>query len=166
MKIREFREGDRGAVDEMQFALQWYFAEVDTSGETRGYESLEEAHRYMETMIGDARKMEGKVLVAEEEGELVGFAQGVIVEHDKGEDAVYDLNHHMGKQGWIGLLFVKPECQGKGYGKDLVDAMVEYFKSKGCTSVKLLVLAENNAVKFYRKYGFRDHEVEMTLRLD
>ena len=166
MEIREFRDGDRARLDAMQFALQKYFSEVDSSGETRAYESMGAAHRYMEKMLDDVRKMRGKLLVAVVDGEIVGFTQGVIIEHKEGEDAIYDLTHAAAKEGWIGLLFVEVEFRGQGIGRGLLDKMKEHFKENNCSCVKLLVLAENkNAIEIYKKSGFVGREIEMRMEI-
>ena len=163
-EIREFREGDRERVDEMQFALQKYFAEVDSTGETQAYESIEDAHRYIEKMLEDVQKMNGELLVAVLGSEIVGFVQGVIIEHKRGEDAIYDLSHKAAKEGWIGLLFVEPKFRGHGIGRKLLGEMKVYFKEQGCSCVKLLVLADNKrAIGVYKKNGFVGHELEMRL---
>ena len=166
VKIREFRDSDRGRVDAMQLALQKFFAETDSTGETRSYDSMEAAHQYMEKMLSDVQKMQGRLLVAVVDGEIVGFIQGVIIEHKRGEDAIYDLAHTEAKEGWIGLLFVEPEFRKRGIGQGLLDEMKAYFKESGCTCVKLLVLAENTgAIRVYRKNGFVGHELEMRLEI-
>ena len=165
-KIREFRDSDRERVDAMQFVLQKYFAEVDSTDETRAYDSMEAAHRYMEKMLDDVRKMQGKLLVATVDEEIVGFVQGVIIEHKRGEDEIYDLAHVEAKEGWIGLLFVEPAFRKQGIGQSLLDKMKAYFKESGCTCVKLLVLADNvGAIEVYKKNGFVGHEMEMRLEI-
>lgn len=166
VEIREFKDGGRERLDAMQFALQKYFSEVDSTGETRAYESIEAAHQYMEKMLDDARKMNGKLFVAGVDSEIVGFAQGVIIEHKEGEDEIYDLTHAATKEGWIGLLFVEPEFRGRGIGRKLLGEMKRYFKEQGCSCVKLLVLAENkNAIEIYKKSGFVGHEIEMRMEI-
>lgn len=166
VKIREFRDSDRERVDAMQFALQEYFAKIDSTGETQGYDSMEAAHQYMDKMLNDVRNMRGKLLVAVLDGEIVGFVQGVIIEHKRGEDAIYDLTHAEAKEGWIGLLFVEPECRGRGIGRSLLDEIKKYFEKSGCTCVKLLVLAENTgAIRVYRKNGFIGHQLEMRMEI-
>lgn len=164
--IREANLDDRSSLDQMQMELQQYFAEVDTTHESLAYQNLAAAHKYMQRMLDDVENMQGKIFVAEKNDKVIGFIQGVIIEHNKGDDEIYDLSHLPGKEGWIGLLYVKPEYRGQKIGQKLIDKIKEYFANVKCTSVRLLVLADNkNAIKVYQKNGFVPHDLEMVLHL-
>lgn len=53
---------------------------------------------------------------------------------------------------------ILPDYQHKGYGSMLVNALKENLSSKGINSVMLVVGADNkNAVKFYKKNGFKSY---------
>jgi len=71
-----------------------------------------------------------KIYIAEENNQIVGFIQGVIIEHNKGDDEIYDLSHNSSKEGWIGLLYVKTSYRRGGIGQKLLDKMINYFKTK------------------------------------
>lgn len=164
--IREMNLNDRKDIDKMQFDLQKYFSEIDQTHEFQSYKDIDDAHLYMQKMIDDVNNMDGKIFIAEENGKITGFIQGVIIEHKKGADIFYDLTHKPSKEGWVGLLFVKPEYRGGGTGQQLLDEMKKYFISKNCTSIKLLVLSDNkHAIAVYEKNGFIRHDLEMTLKI-
>ena len=164
--IREFKGSDREALDKMQFELQKYFSEIDQTRESLPYKNIDDAHQYMQKMLDDVTNMNGKVFVAEESEEIVGFIQGVIIEHKKGEDEIHDLSHNPSKEGWIGLFYVRPEHREKGVGQNLLDEMKEYFKSQNCTDIRLLVLLNNtHAIEVYKKNGFIGHNLEMILKI-
>ena len=164
--IREANENDYKRIDEMQFELQKYFSEIDKSRESLPYQSIDDAHRYMQKMIDDVKSMNGKVFIAEENDAIVGFVQGVIIEHKKGDDEIYDLSHNPLKEGWIGLLYIGPNHRGIGIGQRLLKNMKDYFVDQECTSVRLLVLSDNtNAVDFYKKSGFIPHNLEMVMKI-
>ena len=164
--IREMDIKDREDIDRMQFELQKYFSEIDRTHESLPYKDMDDAHHYMQKMLDDVKNMNGKVFVSEEDGQVIGFIQGVIIEHKKGDDEIYDLSHKPSKDGWIGLLFVKSEFRGSGVGRELLDKMKDYFKSEGCTSIRLLVLSDNiHAVSVYEKSGFLRHDLEMVLKV-
>lgn len=164
--IREMETTDLNDLIEMQFELQKYFSEIDKTRDSLPYKSIKDARRYMQKMIDDANTMDGKIFVAEEKDQIIGFIQGVIIEHKKGADTFYDLTHNPSKEGWIGLLFVKPEYRGGGTGQQLLDEMKKYFISKNCTSIRLLVLSDNkHAVAVYEKNGFIRHDLEMILKV-
>lgn len=164
--IREMETTDLNDLIEMQFELQKYFSEIDKTRDSLPYKSIKDARRYMQKMIDDANTMDGKIFVAEEKDQIIGFIQGVIIEHKKSADTFYDLTHNPSKEGWVGLLFVKPEYRGGGTGQQLLDEMKKYFISKNCTSIRLLVLSDNkHAVAVYEKNGFIRHDLEMTLKI-
>jgi len=107
-----------------------------------------------------------KFLLLKKKDQIIGFIQGVIIEHKNGADIFYDLTHNPSKEGWIGLLFVKPEYRGSGTGKQLLDEIKNYFISKNCTSIRLLVLSDNkHAVAVYEKNDFMRHDLEMVLKV-
>ena len=164
--IREYKDDDRQAIDRLQYKLQEYFSEIDETKESKTYENFEKAHLYLEQMIKDVKNMNGKIYVAEKDGKIVGFVQGVIIEHKFGEDPIFDLSHEPRKEGWIGLLFVEPAYRCSGFGKDLMDKIEEYFVSQNCDCVRLLVLNNNNAVDFYKGREFISHNLEMVKKLD
>jgi acetyltransferase (fragment) len=120
----------------------------------------------MQRMIDDSEDMDGAMYVAEENGQVVGFIQGVIIDHQPGQDAVFDAVHIPRKDGWIGLLYVEPEQRGSGIGRALLDEMKHYFQSKNCDTLRLKVLSGNQrAIAFYEKYGLTAREVEMITKL-
>lgn len=166
MTIRPFHPEDRAAIDKLAIKLHAYFAQVDDTAESLSFASPRDAHDYMQRMIDDSENMNGAIYVAEENGEVVGFIQGVIIDHQPGQDAVFDAVHAPRKDGWIGLLYVEPEQRGSGIGRALMDEMKRYFQSKNCDTLRLKVLSGNQrAIAFYKKYGFMEHEVEMAKRL-
>ena len=164
--IREANKNDYRRIDEMQFELQKYFSEIDQSRESLPYQSINDAHRYMQKMINDVKNMNGKIFVAEKNDVIIGFIQGVIIEHKKGDDENYDLSHNPSKEGWIGLLYVDPSYRKLGVGQEMLDKMKDYFVTQECTSIRLLVLSDNtNAVDFYKKSGFIPHDLEMVKQI-
>lgn len=107
-----------------------------------------------------------RFILQKKNNHVVGFIQGVIIEHNKGDDELYDLSHNPSKEGWIGLLYVKTRYRGGGIGQKLLDKMINYFKTNKCTSIRLLVLSDNeHAIAVYKKNGFMCHDLEMVLKV-
>ena len=166
MTIRPFHPKDRTAIDELAIKLHAHFAQVDDAAESLPFTSSRDAQDYMQQMINDSENMNGAIYVAEENGEVVGFIQGVIIDHQSGQDAVFDAVHAPRKDGWIGLLYIKPEQRGSGIGRALLDEMKRYFQSKNCDTLRLKVLSGNQrAIVFYEKYGLTAREIEMVTKL-
>ncbi len=83
------------------------------------------------------------VLLGEEEGRLVAVATGNV-------DPVLRL-------GYIELLAVAPEAQGRGYGRQMLRGMLGYMKEQGALYANLDCLTDNDrANALYRSEGFRE----------
>jgi GNAT superfamily N-acetyltransferase len=97
-----------------------------------------------ETQIRDhlfGSRAYAEVLIAEESGEVVGFA---LFFHNystfKGEPGIY-----------LEDLFVKPEHRGKGHGRDLLVALARLALERGCGRLEWSVLNWNEpAIRFYQ----------------
>lgn len=81
-------------------------------------------------------------LVAEEDGELLGFALGY-VEHLNREQHFY-----------LKEMAVAPERQRSGIGMALMETLCRNLQEMGVTIVYLLTLRNSPAETFYRKCGF------------
>jgi ribosomal protein S18 acetylase RimI-like enzyme len=126
--------------------------------------STKEGRTYTEQLLKDVTDLEGVVYVAEEDGQIKGFIQGIVARH--ASDSLYALSHVAGDHAWIGELYVQPEIRAQGIGKILVEKIGEYFKTKGCVSCRLSVIASNKrAITFYENIGFKIRDLEMTIDL-
>jgi GNAT superfamily N-acetyltransferase len=85
------------------------------------------------------------VYVAEDGGEVVGFASGGPAWKEEAPD-------HAGQLHSIYLL---QEHQGKGIGRRLFDAVVRELARRGLYSMAIWVIAENPACGFYEAMGGR-----------
>ena len=156
--VREYQLDDRANLDRMMTILQNFFTEIDDFDEHREFDQSS-AHAYIDEVLGDTKKLNGKILVAEKDGKVCGFIQGVILETD-------DLQHEKQKEGWVGLLFVMENMRKQGIGEGLLAEMKNYFEQQSCKVMKLKVLSSNaNAIKVYQKIGFKTQELEMVVCL-
>lgn len=89
--------------------------------------------------------------VAEADGELIAAAMG----------------GYEGHRGWINYLAVKPGMQGRGYGRELVQAIERKLLSLGCPKINVQIRESNvDVIEFYRRCGYkRDPVVSMGKRL-
>lgn len=97
-----------------------------------------------------------EVLVAEEAGEVVGFAL-----------FFHNYSTFAGKPGlYLEDLFVEPEYRGRGHGKGLFQAVVRRAIERGCGRMEWSVLDWNEpAIRFYRSLGARALEEGTIYRL-
>ena len=84
----------------------------------------------------------GRIVVAEDDGEIVGMAKGE--ERD-------GLGH-------VSLVYLKPEARGRGGGNELVRDLVTQFRDRGFDHVSLNVeLPNDEALAYWRRLGFTDY---------
>ncbi len=85
-----------------------------------------------------------EVLLAEEAGEVVGFAL-----------YFHNYSTFVGRPGiWLEDLFVRPEHRGRGHGKALFRAVVATAVERGCGRMEWSVLNWNErAIQFYLAHG-------------
>ena len=100
-----------------------------------------------------------RVLVAEDNGEIVGTGFGVI------RDAKPFLNHE--EYAYLGFMYTAEAYRGKGVNKVIVDALLAWAKTKGINEARLTVYSDNSpAIRAYEKSGFKNHIIEMRVGLD
>jgi len=68
--------------------------------------------------------------------------------------------------GIIAEFYVKPEYRRRGYGRQLAQKALEFFKAHGATEISAMVLEHNKpALKFWESLGFRLKMHELTLEM-
>lgn len=92
------------------------------------------------------------VLVAQLNNQIIGFADGSATKED--EYPTYE--------GDVTCIYFYQEYQGMGYGKKLLLALFEAFKTKGYQNAIVKVLEDNNSKYFYESLGAKQiDEVEV-----
>jgi ribosomal protein S18 acetylase RimI-like enzyme len=93
---------------------------------------------------------EGRLLVAELDGQVVGMAKGEIRQ---------GLGH-------ISFVYLRPEARGQGGGKALVQELVRFFRAEGVEHVTLNVDTSNDqALRVWRRLGFAEYRRSLTSEL-
>jgi dTDP-4-amino-4,6-dideoxy-D-galactose acyltransferase len=91
-----------------------------------------------------------------------GYADAVQVLEAGGEAVGYTTCTIHEGTGEIGLVGIRQDLQGRGYGTDLVYAGLHWFQQKGCRDVRVVTQGDSlPAVKLYLKCGFRPHSIEL-----
>jgi ribosomal protein S18 acetylase RimI-like enzyme len=115
----------------------WDDFEAELGGEPYLHETWEEAWEDLAVTIA-----EGVALIAEEDGEPVGFAFCVLGERGRKTAHVTDL-------------YVRPEARRRGIGRALLAELVEPAREAGLAHVSLEVLIHNvEARRLYERLGF------------
>jgi ribosomal protein S18 acetylase RimI-like enzyme len=104
---------------------------------------------------------------ADVEGER---ARGVFVWEEEGQVAGYITTRidPESRIGWIPNLAVRPEFQGRGLGRQLMDHALDYFRQQGMEAAKIETLAQNEVgSQFYPSAGFREvaRQIHYLMRL-
>lgn len=107
-----------------------------------------------EEMAGNPSQL---LLVAEEEGRVIGTVQVTYVRH---------LMLSGVRIGIVEAMFVSPKAAGKGVGTALIDAVKEEALKHGCGMLELTSnKLRERAHAFYEKQGFRRTHEGFKLRL-
>lgn len=119
-------------------------------GTPEGYAS------FIGTQLEDPDKA---VLVADDNGDVIGYAYAAV--------EGYDYMALRGPAGVLHDIIVDPEHRGRGVGRLLLDAALEFFRSRGTPRVVLSTAEQNEAAqRLFTSMGFRRTMVEMTRELD
>jgi ribosomal protein S18 acetylase RimI-like enzyme len=99
------------------------------------------------------------VLVADMDGDVIGYAYAAM--------EGYDYMSLRGPAGILHDVIVDPGHRGRGVGRLLLDATLEFFRSRGVPRVVLSTAERNEAAqRLFARLGFRRTMIEMTLELD
>lgn len=103
----------------------------------------------------------GILLVAEVEGEVVGFIACRVIESGKVSFLVQKTKLQ------ISTIVVKDTAQRKGIGRELVDSALLTAKAFGATEAFLEVMSYNKSAQlFYESLGFGGFSQKMSLQLN
>ena len=99
-----------------------------------------------------------QVLVAEVDGELIGYLVGV----------VKDISWRLPKKtGEILNLYVKKGHRNNGVGAEMTKRFTEFAKGKKAARITLMQHFENDqALRFYKRAGFAEHAFTLSMDLD
>lgn len=106
--------------------------------------------------------------VADFDFALSGPASAVLVLRDGGAIVGTAMVGHDGHRGGLYYLAVDPGHQRKGLGRQLMQAVEDWLRSRGVPKLNLMVRKENDAViGFYEALGYADqHCISLGKRLD
>lgn len=83
--------------------------------------------------------------VAENQKNILGFIASSIASDNK-------------EKSYINELWIKPEYQGKGIGKALVNFIEDFYKKKGIKIIRLLTKKNSKAFGFYKKINYKEYK--------
>jgi ribosomal protein S18 acetylase RimI-like enzyme len=96
-----------------------------------------------------------EILIAEVEGEPVGFVSGWLAEDDDPLQTSEWRRH-----GYISDVFVARPWRGRGIGQWLLQAMSDRLQERGARRLRICALATNDtAIDAFRRFGFAPFEI-------
>jgi len=115
------------------------------------------ADDYLAHLLARCSRDSGRIFVAEEEGEVVGFV-GVLA-----SVLPEELDEDPAPHAYISDLVVLPPQRRRGLGRALLVRAEDFARRSGATRLRVGVLAGNRpAARLYRSAGFRDYRLELT----
>jgi ribosomal protein S18 acetylase RimI-like enzyme len=121
-------------------------ADKDFEGINQLYKELYSADEPEVNLVGKKIDAETVSLIAEEDGKIVGFISGTVV------------NYATKTEGQIWDLIIDKEFRGKGYGKKLVSDFENLVKGLGATYMMVWTDPrddEDDPAPFYEKLGYK-----------
>lgn len=94
-----------------------------------------------ETLLNNMLHKKHHFILVYDEAVCLGFAS-------------FEHNYLDKKETRLHKIYLLPEAQGKGAGRALIDAVVNYTVADGSNRISLNVNRFNNACTFYEKMGF------------
>lgn len=86
---------------------------------------------------------------------------------ERGTIAAFNMVHLAGTEGWMGPLCVRPEQQGMGVGKLIVEAGMSWLRERGATVIGLETMPRTmDNIGFYSSLGFLPGPLTVTLTID
>jgi ribosomal protein S18 acetylase RimI-like enzyme len=139
--IRQATDSDLDAMRDL-----WEAFEAELDGPGFRHETWEEGRAALEEDLHN-----GVVLIAEEGGEAVGFA---------------DVSFERPRIAWLESIYVSPDHRRRGLARTLLAEVAERCREHGSGHLGLDVLAENRyARSFYERLGFFEYGVKMAAPL-
>ncbi len=99
---------------------------------------------------------------------LAGAAEGALVWRDASKQLVaFNMVHRSGAEGWMGPLAVRPDRQGEGIGRAIVEEGVQRLLKAGARVIGLETMPRTiENIGFYSGLGFRPGHLTVSMGRD
>jgi GNAT superfamily N-acetyltransferase len=156
VRIRRAEKRDLEAVGKLGAMLMRVHFAFDRERFLAPGESAESGYAWFLGSVLESA--EGTVLVAEREGDIVGYLYAAL--------EPLSWKELRGPAGFIHDVAVREDARRSGVAAQLMQAGIEWLRAQGAPRVVLWSAAGNSgAQQLFRRIGFRDTMVEMTLEL-
>jgi ribosomal protein S18 acetylase RimI-like enzyme len=146
MKIRKAKKEDLDAVVELGYGMLMFHTKFNTY-----YQPIKDRTKLREItskyFLKLMRSRNALFLVAEDDGKIVGHAIGEIKKNPTG---LLEEKH-----GEVGEIFIKKEYRRTGLGKQFIDDILDWLKTKKIKRVVVDFDSKNGIARTaYKKMGF------------
>lgn len=157
MRIRDF---DQRVDDEALRACVIELQDFEQGLDPRMPPGIQIVDAYLTDLIDRCAKFQGKILVAEIEGEVVGYAAVMTrVRSEELEDGGMEY-------GLVADLMVLNQFRRRGIGRRLLEAAIQYASDRNVRRLRVGVLAANRAARrLYGSLGFQDYLLQLEKHL-
>jgi GNAT superfamily N-acetyltransferase len=153
MMIRTANAHDVDAIGELWLQLVAYHRQIDPENMP---ESAPDGARRYAVRVGDSLDdSHTRVFVAEDNGRVVGYVMGVIVD-------MLPETFSAARSGFLADIYVLPDYRGQGVGRSLVEALRAWLQGRGVTHYEWFVAEKNSDARaFWQKVGGIDVMIRM-----
>ena len=158
VRIREYDDTrDREALRACSIELQDFERRFDT----RMPEGARISEAYLCQLFEDCRRSDGAIFVADDDGEVVGYAY--VLAHLVSEDVSDGPDDH----ALLSDLLVLDSHRDRGIGRALMERSESYARERGARYLRISALAENRVARgLYASQGFEEREIILEKILD
>jgi ribosomal protein S18 acetylase RimI-like enzyme len=140
--IRKVRASDRDELVRMRLRMQEHMEAANPGIWRITEEGRKQIGPDIEGVLSDGN---GRILIAEKEGAVIGFAHERVVSRE---------TYTPRTVGHIDTIYVEPAQRRRGIGSGLVRELCGYFRERGVDEVNLrYVLGNEEAEEFWRTLG-------------
>lgn len=148
MKIRQGTTAD--AVMLAELGAKTFYDAFAKDNSSENIEAYLQASFSPEIQLRELSQLESIFLIAESDGQPVGYAQLILNSTDEAMQANLPME--------IRRIYAVQDFIGKGVGGMLMSRAIDEARQRGCDILWLGVWEKNQrAIDFYRKWGFEEH---------
>lgn len=156
IELREFRVEDEPRIAALMDEFQNYLIGIDDLKRLVAFKDA--GVQYTKIKIEDIKKVNGVMFIATAEQKIIGFVFGML--EPLTEIETLEIGNR--KYGTVTDIFVTAKHRNQGVGKMLLEKIEQYFKSVGCDTVSIGMLACNvDAHNMYAHMGYTNRSVDM-----
>jgi ribosomal protein S18 acetylase RimI-like enzyme len=146
IKIRTAKIKDAKEIAQLELELMEHIIKLE-----KIFEIKKDAIKHMEKRFKQIPSdRQHKLLVAESDGQLVGYVKARI----KKRDPIYKIE----KMGFIDDVYVQPKYRRQGIAKEFIKQIFAWYKKRGIKYADLFVVSNNETAKtVWKNMGFRGY---------